>query len=92
MKSNIFDKNGIEVKAGDTLVFPYVDPMGGVHEEEGFRAVVQFKYGCFGFENYTRFIPLMDWMITEKGEYIPNSGNKIIYTEKYPFWILKEAV
>ena len=45
MKSNIFDKNGIEVCNGDTLIFPYVDPMGKLHNEEDFRKTVVLKYG-----------------------------------------------
>jgi hypothetical protein len=87
MKSNIFDKNGIEVCNGDTLVFPYIDPMGKLHDEEDFKKTVFFKYGCFGYETETKFIPLMEWMETERGEYVSNCGNKFVYTEKYPFWV-----
>jgi hypothetical protein len=87
MKSNIFDKNGIEVKIGDTVIFPYITPMGEVTDDEDFKKEVVFKYGCFGYEAETAFIPLMNWMLTDKGEYISNFGNKTIYTEKYPFWV-----
>lgn len=87
MKSNIFDKNGIEVCNGDTLVFPYIDPMGKINDEEDFKKTVVFKFGCFGYETETKFIPLMDWMETERGEYVSNCGNKVVYTEKYPFWV-----
>lgn len=87
MTSNVFDKNGKEVSVGDTLVFPYIDPLGGTHDTEDFKATVLFKYGCFGYETATKFIPLMKWMEEEQGEYISNCGNKTIYTEKYPFWI-----
>lgn len=90
MKSNIFDKNGIEVCVGDTVVFPYIDPAGGVHDEEDFRKKIKFKYGCFGFETQTQFIPLMEWMNTERGDYVPNCGNKVVYTEKYPFWVERQ--
>ena len=45
------------------------------------------KLWCFGFETETSFIPLMEWMDIESGEYVSNCGNKKIYTEKYPFWI-----
>lgn len=90
MNSGIFDKNGKEVKVGDTLVFPYIDPMGRLHDTEDFRKVVVFKYGCYGFESQTMFIPLMEWMETKQGDYVPNCGNKIVYTEKYPFWIASE--
>ncbi len=89
MKSNIFDKNGIEVCVGDTLVFPYVTPMGDLTDREGFRKVVIFKYGCFGYETQTHFESLMSWMKTETGDYVPNCGNKVVYTEKYPFWVEK---
>ena len=85
--SNIFDRNGVEVKVGQTLVFPYITPFGELTNNIGFKAKVQFKYGCFGYETKTSFIPLMEWMEIEKGEYVPNSGNKKIYTEKYPFWV-----
>ena len=89
MKSGILDKKGTEVKVGDTLVFPYVNPMGKIHEdEEDFRAEVVFKYGCFGYETKTKFIPLIDWMEVQSGEYVSNCGNKTIYTERYPFWVV----
>ena len=87
MKSNIFDKNGIEICEGDTLVFPYVDPMGGMHDKVGFKKTVVFKYGCFGYETQTKFIPLMEWMDVEKGDYVSNCGNMVVYTEKYFFWV-----
>ncbi len=87
MKSNIFDKNGIEVKIGDTVVFPYITPMGKVTNDADFKKEVVFKYGCFGYETKTGFETLMNWMYTDKGDYVPNCGNKTIYTEKYPFWV-----
>jgi len=87
MKSNIFDKNGIEVKIGDTLIFPYITPMGEVTDDEDFKKQIVFKYGCFGYETKTGFDTLMNWMYTDKGDYVPNCGNKTIYTEKYPFWV-----
>ena len=87
MKSDIFDKNGIKVKIGDTIVFPYITPMGQVTDDEDFKKEVVFKYGCFGYDTKTTFEPLMNWMYTDKGEYISNCGNKTIYTEKYPFWV-----
>lgn len=91
MKSGIKDKNGTEIKAGDTIVIPYVDPMGKIiDDEEGYRAKICFEHGCFGYYNKTHFIPLFDWQATEHGEYIPNNGNKVIYTGKYPFWVAEE--
>ena len=87
MKSKIFDKNGIEVKEGDKITFPYVTPFGDLTEDEGFSKIVVFKYGCFGYETSTGFETLFSWMKTEQGVYVPNCGNKKIYTEKYPFWV-----
>ena len=88
MKSGIFDKNGIEIKEGDTLVFPYVDPMGGLHENDpNFEASVVFKHGCFGYETKTNFIPLMNWSKIKHGEYVSNHGNKTIILDEYPFWV-----
>jgi hypothetical protein len=36
-KSNIFDKFGKEVSVGDVVAFPYIDPIGEIHDEEAFR-------------------------------------------------------
>ena len=85
MESGIFDKNKIEVKEGDTVLFPYVDPKGRVTDEIDFSKKIEFKFGCFGYWTETRFVPLMDWMETDRGDYVPNCGNKTVYTEKYYF-------
>lgn len=87
MKSNIFDKNGKEVKVGDTIAFPYIDPMGKITDDVDFTRKVVFKYGCFGYETQTSFVPLIEWMKIRHGEYVPNCGNKTIYTEEYLFWV-----
>ena len=89
MKSGILDKNRKEVKKGDILIFPYVTPNGYIENtnEEDFRALVLFKHGCFGIETKTEFVPLMEWMDRQLGDYIPNCGNKVVYLETYPFWI-----
>ena len=88
MKSGILDATGIEIKIGDTLVFPYIDPMGGTHKDTpDFKAIVEFKHGCFGYQTKTRFVPLMDWSERKSGDYIPNEGNEEIITDKYLFWI-----
>ena len=34
VKSGIRDKHGNEVKIGDTLIFPYIDPWGGLDEDK----------------------------------------------------------
>jgi len=86
MKSDIFDKNNKIVKVGDTLSFPWIDPMGGVDKDVDFQAEVVFEYGCMGYFRGTSFHPLMNWMKKEVGSYIPNEGNKVIYTNKYIFW------
>lgn len=87
MKSGIFDKNGIEVREGDVLVFPYIDPAGELTDEPNFEATVRFKHGCFGYDTETGFIPLMHWSKKEEGEYVPNCGNRVIILDEYPFWI-----
>lgn len=87
MKSGIKDRNGIEVKAGDNVVFPYIDPMGTMTETSDFEKTIVFEHGCFGYYTETMFTPLYGWMRTEAGEYVPNCGTKTIYTSEYPFWI-----
>lgn len=89
MSHQVKDKFGYEVFEGDTIIFPYIDPMGNPSLEPDFETKVVYKYGCLGYETKTKFIPLMNWMKTEEGKYIPNEGNKIIYTEKYLFWLKK---
>ncbi len=90
MKSNIFDKNGMEVKQGSVVVFPYISPSGELTDLTDFKKEIVFKYGCYGFDTETKFIPLMEWMKTEQGEYISNCGNKVVYTDTYPFWVEKQ--
>ena len=85
--SGIFDKNGIEVKEGDTLIFPYVTPMGDLDKDnEDFRAKVIFNYGCFGYKRID-FVPLLRWLKKEQGDYEPNYGNKTIIQNTGVFWI-----
>ena len=90
IKSGIIDKNGIEVKIGDTIVLPYVDPMGDISETEGTKAIVVFEHGCFGYYDETHFNPLFIWQRQVKGEYISNEGNRVVYTGEYPFWVVAE--
>ena len=87
MKSGIFDKNNREVKVGDTVLFPYITPMGELTDNFDFEKKIEFKFGCFGYWTDTEFIPLMEWMKKEVGEYVSNCGNKTVYTEKYNFEI-----
>ena len=90
MKSGIIDKNGIEVEVGNWLAIPYIDPMGRLTEEEDYRVMVKFKYGCFGFYNNLVFVPLFEYQKTERGDYIPNEGTKVLYLEEYLFWVVAE--
>ena len=47
----IKDKKGRIVRVGDTLAFPYIDPMGKICEDlPDFEATVVFKHGCMGYE------------------------------------------
>ncbi len=85
--TEISDKNGYLVFLGDTLCFPYSDPMGNLHEDEDFTAIVEFKHGCFGYQTSTHFVPLIEWMHKESGQYVSNQGCAVVYTENYPFWI-----
>lgn len=85
MKSGIIDKNGVEVKLGDTLAFPVVDDMGRLHKDmEDFRGEVIFKYGCFGIETEKRFVPLFSFMAT-----VTSFDKNVVYLKKYPFWVVK---
>lgn len=91
MDSGIFDKNGKKVQIGDIIIFPYVDPMGNIHEDTpDFEAIVEFKHGCFGYTLHD-FSPLMEWSKKKKGEYIGNYGNKTIITDEYIFWIKPQS-
>lgn len=87
MESGIFDKNGIEIKVGDVLIFPYITPCGQPTNDVNFKSVVVYKYGCFGIEDDIKFVPLFEWMEKAVGEYISNRGNKVIYTNRYLFWV-----
>jgi hypothetical protein len=91
MKSGIFDKNKIEVKIGDTIILPYITPLGEISDEDGEKVEVVFKYGCYGFFTKTQFIPLIDLQCKKVGEYVPNHGNKTVYTEEYYFTIDKSS-
>jgi len=87
MRSGIFDKYGVEVRTGDTICLPYITPIGEVTGEVGEEREVVFCFGCYGYWTETRFVPLLEWMKVEDGEYIANQGNRTVYTGKYLFWI-----
>ena len=88
----IRDRNGEKVRVGDILMFPYVDPIGKIHEDElSFEAKVIFKHGCMGYETQTEFIPLFKWSKTKRGKYIPNKGYRIEILDIYPFKIKNQG-
>lgn len=79
--SGVKDKHDKLIYEGDIITKLYVDPSGRVTNEldTDFVYEVKFKYGVFGIETKTKFIPLQEFFIKSKGEYISNHGNKIIY-------------
>ena len=88
-KSGIIDENGVEIKEGDMIQFYYIDPMGKMHrEEKGDLEKVVYKYGAFGYDAVTKFVPLFYWNGTTDGGYIPNKGTKHVYTNEYPFYVV----
>ena len=90
LKSGIKDKNGVEVKVGDIIAIPYTTPFGELTNEIDERHEVVFARGCFGYFDETDFVPLFMWERAEEGEYIPNQGNRMIYTGEHMFWVIKE--
>ena len=72
------DRNGKDIYESDIISIPYIDPMGGLHEDT--------KDGIFevGFENgqfvlyRTEAQPITNWCKREEGEYVSNYGNKTI--------------
>ena len=91
MKSGIIDKFGVEVEKGDVVIFPYINPMGKLEDEEDFRKKIIFKFGCFGYFNELDFVPLFNWMDTKMGEYVSNHGNKTVHLNTYPFWVKRDV-
>ena len=77
--SRLKDKNDKEIYEGDIIVIPYITPFGKITNQYNKKYVVKKKHGSFGFETEKEFIPLLNYIEQEKGEYIPNVGNKVIY-------------
>lgn len=79
--SGIKDKHDKLIYEGDIITRLYVTPTGELTKDldTDFVYEVKFKYGAFGVETKTKFIPLQEFLITSEGEYIPNAGNKVIY-------------
>ena len=88
-KSGMFDKNKEEIVEGCKIQFYYIDPTGKIHEDQydNVRTVI-YKYGAFGIESKTRFVPLFEYLNFKKGEYISNYGSKRIYDNNYPFYVV----
>lgn len=79
--SGIKDKHDKLIYEGDIITKLYVTPTGELTKDldTDFVYEVKFKYGAFGVETKTKFIPLQEFLIKSEGEYISNAGNKVIY-------------
>lgn len=79
--TGIKDIDGEEIHENDIVSRLYLTPCGRLDEEldEDFRYKVEFKYGAFGVQTPTKFIPLIEYLKQTEGEYISNKGNVIIY-------------
>lgn len=84
--TSLYDKTSKEIYEGDIVSFPYITPLGDI-DEYCYTAKIIFENGCFGLEPilydgtdlWHQFNPLINWLEKEKGEYISNFGNKVIY-------------
>lgn len=80
--TGLLDRNGKEIWEGDVVSIPYIDPLGGLHvETEDGRAKVGFENGQFVLYRVEPQ-PLIGWCKKEKGEYVPNYGNKTIISNE----------
>lgn len=79
--SGIRDIHDKLIYEGDIITKEYVTPTGEVTKELDIDFVyeVKFKYGAFGVETKTKFIPLQEFLLKSEGEYISSAGNKVIY-------------
>ncbi len=92
MNSGIFDINGVEIKVGDRVKLPYYDPGGNLHIGSGGTVEVVFKYGCFGYNSPTQFSPFFSLLTYERGDYVPNAGNKRNYIEEYHIVVTEDPL
>ena len=69
---------GKPVKMGDTVRLCYVDPFGGIHENDLMETVneIIFEYGTFALSGHHDLAPLHEYAkrTTEDSEYVPGYG------------------
>jgi hypothetical protein len=82
----VFDKNGKEIKKGVTIKKLYIDPMGRLTDEIDLdfpETKIVLEFQTLGFWNkYDEYESIFSYLDREKGEYIPNYGNKTIIHNK----------
>lgn len=86
----IVDYYDNEVKSGDYICLGWFTPFGGFHgtfQDEQIQLTVDFE--CLGVNILGEFHPITDYLIKEKGEYIPNYGQQEITTNKGYFKLCK---
>lgn len=76
--TGVTDKNGIEIYKSDIVARPYITPFGDITDSSDGVFEIVYEHGTYGFKA-TELAPLINWLDTKKGEYIPNYGNLTIY-------------
>jgi len=81
--SGWLDREGNEVYEGDIMGIPYIDPMGNIHPDNiEKKAIVIFSKGVLGVDMGDATTPLLLWGQILEEIYVPNYGNKKIYSNK----------